>query len=161
MLLVFVVLLSLGSCSCWVASDPSDHVVARCPLHECLSTEYASRTGLAHVCSQSPGLPCLTLLLIDGATVRRLGYAIEEATVIVSETVLGDAMRAAPLAGHLDFGWLPRVSKQEFVRLFAWAATRARSYGSDGGKVILPIGMDGEVEFDSASDTFVVTRSQQ
>jgi hypothetical protein len=151
---VVAVLIHVGWCSCWVSTDPSDDVIARCPLAACLSTAYAMRTSLSHVCSAAPSLACLTLLLMDNATVDLLGFKLDDAPNATA--VENEAREASVWSNHVDLGWLPRVTKQQFVRLYHWAASRALPV--EGGLVVLPVRNRCRVEFDREKDVFVMLR---
>jgi hypothetical protein len=112
------------------------------------------RTSLSHVCSTAPSLACLTLLLMDSATVDRLGFKPDDGTNATA--VEAEAREMSVWSNHVDLGWLPRVTKQQFVRLYTWAATRALPF--DGGLVILPVRNRCRVEFDRETDVFVMLR---
>ncbi len=96
---------------------------------------------------------------MDGETVKRLGFELNDAGN-ATEAVLASAREAAVWSNHVDLGWLPRVTKQQFVRLYSWAAARALPVADNGGLVILPVRDRCRVEFDREKDVFLVLRRE-
>jgi len=119
-LLWVLCLLCWCAVGCWLNPEPRDDLLARCDLKETLSSEFARRTGLFHVCSSASNTTCLALLLLDRALVQSLGYAALTGFPPSSEQVPSEEEIA--LKDHVDLGFLPRVTRDEFVRLYAWAS---------------------------------------
>lgn len=145
--------LVLGS-ACSVSLDETR---VECPLSLGLSTIFARRTALWHVCGLGSARSCLALLLIDQHALLPSGWmkdtvdAAEETTETETEWRLKD---------HPDLGFLPRIARREFVRLRHVVASKALAVHGHPNELVLLPSLDGRaglnVTFDADGDRFIV-----
>lgn len=105
---------------CWLNPEPGEDLLARCELKETLSSEFARKTGLASVCNSTSETTCLALLLLDQSLARALGY--EPLVGLPPSGRMEPEASSLALKDHVDLGFLPRVTREEFVRVYSWAA---------------------------------------
>ena len=145
LLLLFLSTFLLAAFGCWINPAENEDLLARCDLKEIPSSEFALRTGLSHVCSEfvSSNTTCLALLLADETLIKSLGVRIEGFPVSGRREL--PSVMDARSKDHVDLGFLPRVTHEEFVRLYSWA---------DSAHNV-------EVSFDRGKDQFVIERGSQ
>ncbi len=163
LLLLFLSTFLLAAFGCWINPAENEDLLARCDLKEIPSSEFALRTGLSHVCSEfvSSNTTCLALLLADETLIKSLGVRIEGFPVSGRREL--PSVVDARSKDHVDLGFLPRVTLEEFVRLYSWADSAHNVEG--GGKALFgePIRRwnNVAVSFDRGKDQFVIERGSQ
>ena len=134
-----------------VLTGDATHGSAVCAVADCLSTVYARRTALHHACDLSSPRACLTLLLID----KHLEGGVKDGPPAPA------ASEFSSIKDHADLGFLPRVSRQTFDRLFAKVVAEALPVeGRPNDLVLMPClalddGRSWRVTFNAGRDAFV------
>jgi hypothetical protein len=141
--------------ACSIILSSNEGFLATCALKSTLSSEFGRKTGLANVCRSVSNTTCLALLLLDQERVKSLGYSFVQSLPPVEVTP-----EFPEAKDHLDLGFLPRVSRAEFGRVFSWA--HSGHTVSNDGKVLfsgpLRARRDIEIKYDAEMEEFVIHR---